>query len=166
MRIFAVTQNYKYLGHWVSTKLGWNLMIRKTTLKIRERVNMIKRFRLNGFTSPELRKALFMSFVLPLFVWLFPIYPLFTRRQQEELSHLYYTCLKRTSFHLQWSDSFYSFALNEISLEDRVSKYWEKYWNALSHSVDGYLLLEQTNWNMYRSMWERKEYPIKRSTPF
>ena len=79
-------------------------MIKKTCLKIRERVNMIKRFRLNGFTSSDLRKTMFMSFVLPLFVSLFPIYPLFTRRQQEEISDLYYTCLKRLSFHLEWAD--------------------------------------------------------------
>ena len=149
-------KNYKYLGYWVSPRLGWNLMIRKTTLKIRERVNKIERFRLNGFTAPELRKALFSTFVLPLFVSLFPIFPLFTRRQQEDLSHLYFTCLKRVSFHLEWSDSLYSFVLNEISLEDRVSKYWEKYLKALSQSVDGYLLIEQANRNVYRNMWGKR----------
>ena len=128
-------------------------MISKTSLKIKERVNRIKRFRLFGFTSPEFRRTLFMSFVFPLFVSLFPVYPLFTRKQQEDLSHFYFTCLKRISFHLEWSDPLYSFALNEISLEDRVSRYWDKYWNALSNSADGYLLLEQTNWNTYRTMW-------------
>ena len=39
-------KNYKYLGYWISPRLGWGLMINKTTLKIREKVNMIKRFRL------------------------------------------------------------------------------------------------------------------------
>ena len=145
-------KNYKYLGYWISPRLGWGLMMNKTMLKIREKVNMIKRFPLNGFTSAELRKSLFMSFLLPLFVSLFPIYPLFTRRQQEDLSHLYYTCPKRLSFHLEWANPLYSFALNEISLEDRISRYWEKYWNALSNSVDEYLLLERTNWNAFRNM--------------
>ena len=102
-----------------------------------------------------------MSFVHPLFVSLFPIYPLFTRRQQEDISHLYYTCLKRLSFHLEWADPFYSFALNEISLEDRISEYWKKYWKALSNSIDGYLLLERTNWNAFRSMWRNNEFPTK-----
>jgi hypothetical protein len=136
-------------------------MISKTTQKIKERVNTIKRFRLNGHTSPELRKALFLSFVLPLFTWHFPIFPLFTRKQQEDLSHLYFTCLKRISFHLEWSDSFYAFALNEISLEDRVFRYWENYQKALSNSTDGYLLIERANWNVYRNGWIDKEYSIK-----
>lgn len=153
--------NFKYLGYWISPRLDWGLMIKKTSLKIRERVNMIKRFRLNGFTSFDLRKTMFMSFVLPLFVSLFPIYPLFTRRQQEDMSHLYYTCLKRLSFHLEWADPLYSFALNEISLEDRIASYWEKYWIALSNSVDGFLLLERTNWNAFRNMWRFNNYPIK-----
>jgi hypothetical protein len=145
----------------VTGKLGWSTMIKNSMLKIRNRVNMIRKFRLNGFSSPELRRKLFMSFVLPLFTWLFPIFPLFTRRQQEDLSHFYYTCLKRTSFHLEWADPIYAYIMNEISLEDRVSKYWEKYLGALSHWRDGFMLLEQLNWSKYRSMWVNKEYPIK-----
>lgn len=127
---------------------------------LKSSVRMVDGFKLNrnqhidlqinlvrNFTSSKLRKTLFMAFVLPLFVLLFTIYPLFTRRQQEDKSHLYYTCLKPLSLHFDWENPLYSFVLNEISLEDRISRYWEKYWNALSNSVDGYLLLERTNWS-------------------
>ena len=148
--------NASCLWLWANASRQWSmneskLMLRKISfmMKIRERVEKIRRFRLNGSSSPELRKALFLSFVLPLFTWLSPISPLFTRRQQEELSHFYFTCLKRISFHLEWPDPFYSFAFNEISLADHVSKYWVKYIKALSNSVDADTCLSNRLIGMY-----------------
>jgi hypothetical protein len=155
------TKSYKYLGYWISQKLGWGLMIKKTTQKIRKRVNMIRRFRLNGCTSPELRRALFSSYVLPLFTWLYPLIPLLSRKQQSDLSHFYYTCLKRTSFHLEWSDSFYAYAMCEISLEDRCYRYWENYLKALTEATDGTLLMEQAILNLNRTTWLDNEHPIR-----
>ena len=123
---------------------------------------MINSTRISGSTSLALRKALFLSFVLPLFTWLFPLFPLFTDKQQQDLSHFYYTCLKRVMFCQHWNDQFFFFISNEISLEDRCRKYWDKYLIALADSTDGELLLEQANLNMYREAWISKEYKIQR----
>ena len=71
------------------------------------------------------------------------------------------TCLKRISFHLEWSDSFYAFAMCEISLEDRCYRYWENYLKALSESTDGSLLMEQAILNLNRTSWLEKEYSIR-----
>jgi hypothetical protein len=153
--------NFKYLGYWISPKLRFRTFIYKSMLKIRQRIGMINSFRLSGATSPSLRKALFQSFVLPLFTWMFPLFPLFTDKQQQDLNHFYYTCLKRVLFSQHWSDYFFSFISNEISLEDRCRKYWDKYFIALSESTDGELFFEQANLNVFRESWINKDISVK-----
>ncbi|CAF4298278.1 unnamed protein product, partial [Rotaria magnacalcarata] len=56
---------YKYLGYLISSKLGWD-----------------KFLKLFGCTSPTLRKTLFLSFVLPIFTWVYPIFPFLSVKQQ------------------------------------------------------------------------------------
>ncbi|CAF4438722.1 unnamed protein product, partial [Rotaria magnacalcarata] len=80
------TNNLKYLGYWITPKLGFGTFTNKSMLKIRQRIGMINRIRIAGPTSPTLRKALFHSFVLPLFTWIFPLFPLFTDKQQQGLN--------------------------------------------------------------------------------
>jgi hypothetical protein len=82
------------------------------------------------------------------------------QQQQQHLNHFYYTCLKRVLFGLQWSDSFFAFIFNEISLEDRCLNYWNKYFVALADTVDGELILELANLNNLRDSWLKKEYRI------
>jgi hypothetical protein len=38
----------------------------------------------------------FLSFVLPIFTWIYAIYPLLSEKQQRDLSHFYDTSLTRT----------------------------------------------------------------------
>jgi hypothetical protein len=148
---------FKYLGYWITPKLGFGTFIDKSMLKIRQRIGMINSFRLSGSTFSSLRKALFQSFVLPLFTWMFPLFPLFTDKQQQDLNHFYCTCLKRVLFCHHWSDYFFSFIFNEISLEDRCRKYWDKYLSALSESTDDELFFEQANLNIFREAWINKD---------
>ena len=155
------TDKFKYLGYWFTPKLGFGTLIDKSMLKIRQRIGMINSIRISGSTSLSLRKALFLSFVLPLFTWLFPLFPLFTDKQQQDLNHFYYTCLKRVMYCHQWSSYFFSFISNEISLEDRCRKYWDNYLVALASTVDGELILEQANLNVIRDTWLNKENKIK-----
>jgi hypothetical protein len=61
----------------------------------------------------------------------------------------------------KWSAFFFSFISNEISLEDRCRKYWDKYLIALADTFDGELILEQANLNVIRDTWLRKEKKIK-----
>ena len=102
-----------------------------------------------------------LAYVLPVFTWLFPLFPLFSIKQQQDLSHFYYPCLKRVIFCQYWNDSFFAFCYNEISLEDRYRKYWDKYLSSLSDSIDGGLLLEQANLNFFREIWLDKDNKIK-----
>ena len=102
-----------------------------------------------------------MSYVLPLFVWLFPLFPLFTVSQQQDLNHFYFTCLRRVLHCLHWRDNFFAFVLNEKTLEDRCRLYWDKYFVAWSESIDGRLIFEQANFNVFREIWLRKEHSIK-----
>ena len=154
-------KEFKYLGYWVTPKLGFGTLISKSILKIRQLIGMINTVRVAGSSSRFLRKALFLSYVLPQFTWMFPLFPLFTTKQQQELNHFYYACLKRVFSCLQWSDNFFSFATNEISLEDRCLKYWNKYFLALAGTTDGELLLEEANLNVFRATWIQNESRIK-----
>ncbi|CAF4217699.1 unnamed protein product [Rotaria socialis] len=110
---------YKYLGYIISSKLGWSKFLKHMMTKIRQRISLIKSFKIFGCSSTLLRKTLFMSFVLPLFTWIYPIFPLLSRKQQQDLSHFYYTSLRRALCCLQWNENFFAFALDEKSLEDR-----------------------------------------------
>ncbi|CAM2714927.1 unnamed protein product [Rotaria socialis] len=155
------TREFKYLGYWITPKLGWNTMINKTKLKIRQRVALVNSFRLLGATSAYLRKILFLTYILPLFTSLFILFPLFTQKQRDDLSHFYYTTLKRIMHCMHWRNTFFAYATDEPSLEDRCTKYWNKYIEALTDSKDGELLLEQANLNAFRSLWLQSQYPIK-----
>ena len=49
---------------------------------------------------------------------------------------------------------------NELTLEDRCLKYWNKYLIAVSNSMDEKMTLEQANLNVFRETWLRKETSI------
>lgn len=76
----------EYLGLVISLKLGWGKFLHLIMFKVRQRVSVIKAFELFGCSSPRLRKTLFSSFVLPIFTWIYPIFPLLTAKQQKDLS--------------------------------------------------------------------------------
>jgi hypothetical protein len=101
----VIVQEYKYLRYIISSKPGWGKLIKETGWKVRKRVALIRSFKLYGCSSPGLRKALLYSHVLPIFTWIYPIYPLLTRNQQDGLSRFYYTSLRRTLSSLTWLSS-------------------------------------------------------------
>jgi hypothetical protein len=55
----------------------------------------------------------------------------------------------------------FAFALDEKSLEDRCASYWEKYLVALADSIDGQLLFEKANLNVFRQCWIDGHFSIK-----
>jgi hypothetical protein len=154
-------QEYKYLGYIISSKLGWGKLIKETECKVRKRVALIRSFKLYGCSSPSLRKALFYSHVLPIFTWIYPIYPLLTRNQQDGLSKFYYTSLRRTLSSLMWNENLFAYFLDELSLEDRCSSYWNRYLITLSDSLDGSLIFEKANFSEFRKSWLDKEFSIR-----
>ena len=152
--------DFKYLGYVISSKLDWGKFLKSTMLKVRQRVCLIKSFKLFGCTSPQLRKALFSSVVLPLFTWVYPIFPLLSKSQQNDLSRFYSTCLRRVLFCLHWNDCLFSFALDDKTLVDRCAIYWNKFLISLSDSVDGKLLFEKANLTELRKCWMTNEFSI------
>ncbi len=151
-----------FLCRWFSCYSCWSTrytlyrpMLRswkKTVMKVWQCVSLIDSFRLSCLTSPHLRRVLFSSYVLPLFTWMYPIYPFFTDKQKIDLSHFYFTCLRRVMFCSKWNENFFAYALDEISLEDRFSRYWNRYLVALADSIDGELLFEKSNLNEFRKL--------------
>ena len=109
---------FKYLDYWVCPKLGWGVMIRRTMLKIIERIASIAAFRSGDLSSPALRYTLFSSYVLPFFTRLSPIYPLFTTTQRDDLNHFYVPCLKRALHCSRWNDVMFAYTFDETSLHD------------------------------------------------
>ena len=89
------------------------------------------------------------------------MYPLLTVVQQNDLGHFYYTCLKRILHGLEWNDSFFAFAHDEISLADRCARHWDRYLMHLADSADGDLLFEKATHNASRQAWIANEFPIK-----
>lgn len=145
------TKKYKYLGYWIANKLGWSTLIDQSLMKIRQRTALVNSIRFSGMSCWSVRRTLFASFVSPLFSWLFALVPLFTIRQQAELSKRYSTCLKRVYRCLYWEHLIFSALYNEGSLARNCAKYWEKYCVALSNSEDGQLLLEQVEVGAHRT---------------
>ncbi|CAF2120703.1 unnamed protein product [Rotaria magnacalcarata] len=148
------TSSFKYLGYWLTTKLGWGNVIGKTRVKVRQKTALVNSFRVNGTSSTNLRRTLFSVFVLPYFTWLFGLYPLFTETQRTDLNHLYFTLLKRIFWCQCWDDFVFSYIYNEKSLDDLCFGYWGKYAKALSKTRDGFLLVEQSELNAHRSAWQ------------
>jgi hypothetical protein len=95
--------------------------------------------------------------VLPIFTWLFPLFPLFTSKQQKDLNHFFYTCLKRVFRCRYWADHFFAYLSNEKSLDDRCLNYWNKFFLTMAESTDGELILEQACLNVHRETWLQKE---------
>jgi hypothetical protein len=147
------TREYKYLGYWISPKLGWSELITKSVNKIRQRTTMINHCKFAGASSPKLRRVLFTAFVFPLFTWLFALYPLFTEVQRATLRHQYFVSLKRIFHCLQWEDFIFSALFQEPSLDYHAVKYWRKYLRTLGDSNDGVLLLAQQEVSYHRTAW-------------
>jgi hypothetical protein len=59
------------------------------------------------------------------------------------------------SFCMHWRPSFFMYALDELTLEDRCKKYWERYFLALSDTRDGPLIFELSNFNVLRGQREQ-----------
>lgn len=154
--------SFKYLGYWITPKLGWSVMLHETSIKIRQRVASLNSFKLFGSSSVKLRRLLFEAYVFPLFAWLFPIYPLCTRAQRSALDRLYFTAIKKVYRSAGWRNELISFLFDEVPLHSRCVKYWRKMTGHLENSSDGNLLLEQTTLNQWRTMWLGKEFPISR----
>ena len=115
-------------------------MISTFRCKIRQRVAIIGFYRLCGTMSSKFRRIRFSTYVMPLFTWLFGIYPLVSKCQRNEPGHFYFTCLKRTLGIHVWNNIVFATIYNEPPLENLCWKYWLRYRKALECSADGFLV--------------------------
>ena len=136
-------------------------MIKKMKTKVRQRISLIRLFKLSGCSSCQIRRVLFASYVLPLLTWIYPIFPLFSDNQRNDLSHFYFTYLRRVIFSSHWNENLFAYAIDEKSLEERCSLYWDKYLVALADSIDGELILEKANLNKFRKAWLHGELSLQ-----
>ncbi|CAF1415277.1 unnamed protein product [Adineta ricciae] len=153
--------SYKYLGYLITTKLGWGKIINRTFMKIRQQAAIINSIKFNGATSRGLRRSLFSTFIIPFFTWVYALHPLFTDHQRSRINRFYYTVLKRTLRCLQWNNHLFAYAFDERSFDDNCYAYWMKYLKVLSHSLDGFLLIEQMYLNEHRLAWRDGNRPIR-----
>jgi hypothetical protein len=136
-------------------------MISTLKAKIRQRIAIVKSCRMFGTSSPTFRRMLFSTYVMPLFKWLFAIFPLFTVCQKDDLSQFYFTCLKKTLEVLHWNDFLFSALFEEKTLENLCYRYWERYRKVLNSSVDGSLLFEQLAWKTIWEQWLHGNFVVK-----
>ena len=152
----AWASQVKYLGYICTPKLGFSAIIIS--------------FRLCGHTSQQrVRKALFMSYAVPLFTWMFPFFPLFTPTRQKNLDEFFMRCRRRISFCLHWHPLFFMYAANEVSLVDRCKRYWEKYPLSWADLTDGHSIVCECILNTQRTLWLQGEMSVRgmhRSTQY
>ena len=130
-------------------------------MKIRQQAAIINSIKFNGATSRRLRRSLFSTFIIPFFTWVYALHPLFTDHQRSRINRFYYTVLKRTLRCSQWNNHLFAYAFDERSFDDNCYAYWMKYLKALSHSLDGFLLIEQMYLNEHRLAWRDGNRPIR-----
>jgi hypothetical protein len=160
-RKISWVNDFKYLGYLISCKLGWSKMISLYKNKIRQRVGIIRSCYMYGSASKELKKMLFTTYVLPLFNWLFCIFPMLTDCQKDDFASFYYTCLKRAIGVSYWNDFTFALLYEERSLEELCAKYWRKFNSHLLMTVDGMMLYEHRSMNVFREQWLNREFIIK-----
>jgi hypothetical protein len=98
-------------------------------------------------SSCAVRKALFNAYVLALFTCLFAILPLFSDRQQADLEHFTFTCIKRIRYCARWNGELVAFAVDERSLRDRCAAYWEKFFVQIVDTEESQLVVERAKPN-------------------
>ena len=157
---YKYKHRYKYTYKYLCISTSTNTLYLNSTKSTSKCTCILALVRISGSSSPQLRKALFLSYVLPLLTWLFPLFPLFTDKQQNEVNDFYLTCLKRVLGGRHWRNNPFSYMYSELKLEDRRLKYWNKYLVALSDSIDGKIIFEQANFNVFREAWLRNENSI------
>lgn len=115
-----------YLGYTVSSTLGWGKLLKLSANKI---VCTIWTYH---------SVALFSSFVIRLFTWLYSIFSPTTKKQNTMTFTIFYsTRLRWVLLYLHWNKNMFSFALDEKLLDDIDALYTEQRFISVCDPVDG-----------------------------
>jgi hypothetical protein len=118
-------KTFKYLGAYISMKLGWGIFINERIRKIRK---IYKALRIVIRNIPthlfKLRRRIFLAYALPHFCWLFCCWFFFTDTQMKHIEHVYYSGLRIVYCLNGWDDISTSIITREKTLPDYIYSYW------------------------------------------
>jgi hypothetical protein len=139
---------FKYLGVYISEKLGWDKYINER-LKIITRIHRALRmiFRTINKNETKIRKKLFYAYALPHYIWLFTTWFFFTQNQKERIEHKFCTGLRIVHGLYNWDDLATLVIAREKSIYDYLFTYWRKLVRHLMTSPEA--LAFQQGWNAY-----------------
>ena len=148
-------KTFKYLGVYISTKLGWGSYIR-------ERIRLIR-------TIPpdqiNIRRKIFLAYAQPHFCWLFCSWFYFTENQKSMIDHVFCSGIRLVYSLNGWDDLTTKILSREKTLHDYIFTYWsrlslhlEKAAEALSfqQSWQPFKIVTSEDKSWYRSMGFRK----------
>ena len=140
---------FKYLGVFISTKLGWGTYIQERIRKIRK---IYKGLRLilskipRDYTS--MRRKIFLSYALPHFCWLFCSWFYFTDIQRRTIEHVFCSGLRIVYSLYGWDDISTMILSREKSLRDYIYSYWSRLSLHLEEAADAVTF--QHSWQAYK----------------
>jgi hypothetical protein len=143
--------SFKYLGVTVSTKLGWTIFITDKIRKIRRIYAGLREINRSICTKEmRIRKKIFCAFAIPHFLWLLPLWFIFTEKQRNYIEHVYCSGLRTVYGIGKWEDETILALTREKSLRDVVFTYWSKLSRHLEISPDA-VVFQQT-WNTHKML--------------
>ena len=139
---------FKYLGVYISVKLGWDKYINER-LKIITKVHtaMKTTFRTIGKKKTKIRKKIFYAYALPHYIWLFTTWFFFTEKQKERIELKFCTGWRIVYGLYNWDDLTTLVITKEKTIYDFLCVYWRKLVSHLMTSPEA--LRFQQNWNAY-----------------
>jgi len=147
-------KTFKYLGVYISTKLGWGNYIQERIKKIR---NIYRGLRSIFKTLPRdlitIRKKIFFAYALPHFCWLFSTWFYFTEKQKRNIEHIFCSGIRHVYSLKGWDDITTMVLSKEKSIYDYIFSYWSRLSFHLERAADA--LSFQQSWQAYNIVTSR-----------
>jgi len=141
--------SFIYLGVTISTKLGWGSFISDRVRKIRKIYRGMKiLFHTIPKSNIRIRKRIFSAFSMPHFIWMFPLWFLFTEKQQRYIEHVYCSGLRYVFALAKWDNETTMILCRERTLRDHIYTYWCKFSIHLEKAPDALCL--QQSWQAFK----------------
>lgn len=117
-------KTFKYLGVFISTKLGWGSYIQDRIRKIREIYNGLRIIYCTiSVDNIRRRRKLFLAYALLQISWLFCTWFYFTDNQKKMIDHVFCTGLRLTYSFNRWDDLTTMILSREKSLHGYIFSY-------------------------------------------
>jgi hypothetical protein len=104
------------------------------------------------YTRPKsnikIRKRIFSAFAMPHLIWMFPMWFIFTEKQQQYIEHVYCSGIRLTYALSKWDDETTLILSREKSLRDHIYSYWCKFSAHLESAPDALCL--QQSWQAFK----------------